>query len=127
MKTVEDIERLEKVMGQLKSAYTEISILAKKTPNDALNLFKLKLINSVIESANLVLGDKYKPLGEFDQFDSDDVPTNSDVTVVLALYMKEIERFRSDNVKQDFDSKWKYVLNNSTSDFEAARPTKVGE
>jgi hypothetical protein len=64
MKTNEDVEKLEKAIGQLQGAHNEISILAKKSPADPLNTFKLTLINKVVEAANKVLGVKYKPFDE---------------------------------------------------------------
>ena len=125
MKTTEDVEKLEKIIGQLKGAHTEISILAKKTPNDALNPFKLKLINVIINSANGVLGDDYCPFEGFTQFDSDDVPSNSDVTVVLSQYMEEAERYRSDNVIWHH-GKWVYKVDGVESDIRSGQPSKVG-
>ncbi|MGB7045863.1 MAG: hypothetical protein WBD65_13440, partial [Methylocella sp.] len=80
MKTKEDVEALERLIGQLQGLHAEISQLARKAPNDAVNAFKLKLINKVITAGNVVLGENYRPFTEFDEFDADDVPTNSDVT-----------------------------------------------
>lgn len=115
---------LEKVIGQLQGAHSEISQLAKKSPNDAVNKFKLNLINKVIETANMTLGEKYRPFADFDQFNPDDVPTTSDVTMVLSQYMEETERYRSDNVINDYG--WKYVVNGKVTDVPAGPPSKVG-
>lgn len=125
MKTKEDIESLEKLIGQLQGLHAEISQLAKKSPNDGLNKFKLKLVNSVISSGNGLLQGKYRPFDDFEQFEEDDLPTNSDVTVIIAQYMEQAERFRSDNIIYE-DYKWWYMLNSSPSDVEASKPTKVG-
>jgi hypothetical protein len=89
MKSKQEVEQLEKVIGQLQGAHAEVSQLAKKSPNDALNKFKMVLINKILVTANDVLGDKYRPFQDFSQFDFDDVPTTSDVTMVLAQYMEE--------------------------------------
>jgi hypothetical protein len=43
LETNEDVERLEKLIGQLQGIYAEIGALAKKSPNDAVNPFKLNL------------------------------------------------------------------------------------
>ncbi len=126
MKTKEDVEKLEKVIGQLQGAHSEISILAKKNPSDSVNPFKLKLINKVIETANTVLGEKYKPFDEFEQFDPDDVPSTSDVTMVLSQYMEEAERYRSDNVRYDLPH-WFYVIDGRLSSIRSGPPTKVGK
>lgn len=124
MKSRSEVERLEKVIGQLQGAHSEVSQLAKKSPNDSLNKFKLNLINKVLEAANAVLGDKYRPFPDFEQFDADDVPTTSDVAMVLSQYMEEAERYRSDNVINDCG--WKYVINGKVTDIPAGPPSKVG-
>lgn len=126
MKTVEEIEKLEKIIGQLQGAHNEISILAKKSPADPLNTFKLKLINNVIKASNEILGEKYKPFEHFDQFEVDDLPSNSDVTMILAQYMEEAERFRSDNVTWD-SPRWYYLIDGEASDIISGPPSKVGK
>lgn len=125
MKSKDDVEKLEKVIGQLQGAHEEISVLAKKAPSDLLNKFKLGLINRVLASANEVLGEKYKPFDSFEQFDFDDAPSTSDVTMVLAQYMQEAERYRSDNVMTSGGS-WFYKVNGEKSDVRSGAPTKVG-
>ena len=100
-------------------------MIAKKSPNDALNKFKLNLINKVLKMANDVLGRGYLPFSDFTQFDGDDVPTTSDVTMVLAQYMEEAERYRSDNVV--YKNGWKYVIKGTVSDIPAGPPSKVGK
>lgn len=124
MKDKSEVEKLEKIIGQLQGAHTEISILSKKSQNDSLNSFKLGMVNNILASANEVLGTKYKPVEGFDKFDFDDAPTVSDVTMILAQYMEEAERFRSDNVAHDFRGWW-YVLNGKMSEIRAGQPTKI--
>ncbi|WP_170404424.1 hypothetical protein [Ruegeria arenilitoris] len=126
MQSREDVERLEKLIGQLQGLHAEIGTLAKKSPNDAMNAFKLKLVNKVVAMGNEVLGEGYKPFEEFDQFDSDDAPSTSDVTMVIAQYMEEAERFRSDNVMVE-RGVWKYVVNGVASDIRSGPPTKIGK
>ena len=115
MKTQEDVEILEKTIGQLNTIYIEISLLSKKSPNDAVNTFKLNLINSVLQLANTILGDGYKPFVEFELFNKDDVPTTSDVVFVIAQYRKEIDRFREDNMARNHNLVWVYILNGGLS------------
>jgi hypothetical protein len=104
------VENLEKVTGQIEGLHREISLLAKKSSNDGLNLFKLKMLNAVLSSANVILGKSYKPIEGFDQFDLDAVPSNSDATVVLTAYLEELERFRADSIKSDRLGRWHYTL-----------------
>jgi len=99
--------------------------LAKKSPNDAVNTFKLGLINRVIQSANGVLGPSYLPFDDFAGFDVDDLPSTSDVAMVLAQYMEEAERYRSDNVRTQYGY-WVYVINGEPSDVRSGPPSKVG-
>jgi hypothetical protein len=125
MDTKEEIEALERLLGQLTGLHTEISQLAKKAPNDALNSFKVKLVNKVLASGNAILDGGYRPFDEFGEFDYDDLPTNSDVTMILTQYMEQSERYRSDNVVAS--GGWKYVLSGKASSVPAAAPTRVGD
>ena len=97
MKTQVDVDKLKKTIGQLIAIHREISLLSKKSPNDAINSFKLKTINEIIASANDVLGQSYRPVKGFEQFEENDVPTTSDVVFIVAQYKEEISRFRKDN------------------------------
>ncbi|HAQ36734.1 MAG: hypothetical protein CMF74_11235 [Maricaulis sp.] len=124
MQNKEDVESLEKIIGQLQGLHSEISVLAKKSPSDAVNAFKLKLINNVIAAANEVLYPNYLPFGDFTSFEADDVPSTSDVTLVLSQYMEEAERYRSDNVRFS-GGVWVYVVNGEPSGIRSGPPTKV--
>jgi len=125
MKTKEDVEKLEKLIGQLNRMYAELSVLAKKSPNDGINLFKMNLINKVLRSANEFLVGDYLPFDDFDQFSQDSLPTNSDVTLILSQYMEQVERFRSDHVLLHAH-KFRYVVNGEPGDVEARPPTRIG-
>ena len=125
MKSRGDVERLEKLIGQLQGLQSEIGLLAKKSPNDGVNAFKLRLINRVVAAANEVLGPDYLPFDDFESFDADDVPSTSDVALVLAQYMEEAERYRSDNIRYSH-GKWVYVVKGEPSDIPSGAPTKVG-
>jgi len=126
MNSRNDVERLEKIIGQLQGLHAEISLLAKKSPNDGVNAFKLRLINNVIALANGVLGPNYLPFGDFAAFDADDVPSTSDVALVLAQYIEEAERYRSDNVIY-YDYNWFYMVNGKASNIPSGPPSKIGK
>ena len=83
----EEIDIFEKTLNQLEGLHTEVSTLSKKSYTDALNDFKLKLVNQVLLSCNDILGKKYKPFDDFDSFDTEQLPSNSDVTLVLSQYL----------------------------------------
>lgn len=125
MKDRAEVENLEKLVGQLQGLHSEITVLAKKAPNDAVNTFKLGLINRVVASANKVLGPNHLPFDDFAGFDADDLPSTSDVALVLAQYMEEAERYRSDNVKL-IGRHWVYVVDGELSDIRSGAPSKVG-
>ena len=125
LKTEDDVRDLEKLIVQLQGLHVEISILAKKAPNDGLNLFKLKLVNNILAKGNSILTGRYKPLESFATFDEAALPTNSDVTMVLALYIEQAERFRSNNMVHH-EYKWKYLVNGAASAIEGRPPTMIG-
>lgn len=125
LKTEDEVRDLEKLVVQLQGLHTEISILAKKAPNDGLNLFKLKLVNSILAKGNSILVGHYKPLENFTNFDESALPTNSDVTMVLALYIEQAERFRSNNMIY-YDHKWRYMVKGAASQIKGRPPTMIG-
>ena len=95
----QDVDRFEKLAGQVQSVYDEIAVLSKKSPNDAVNRFKLKFVNSLLTQGNELLGDEYAPFKDFSEFDDDDVPQNSDVVFILSQYLQCFEKLRADNVE----------------------------
>lgn len=121
-----DVEKLEKVSGQMDGIHKEISALTRKSPNDGVNKFKLKFINSAVAEANSVLGDEYKPFQAFEQFDSDDLPSNSDVAFIVGQYIEELERKRADNLKRE-SMGWIYNLSDSEEKIRTAPPKKINE
>jgi hypothetical protein len=125
MKLVE-VEKLEKVSGQMDGLHKEISALTRKSPNDAVNKFKLKFINAALTEANLLLGSEYKPFYKFEQFDSDDLPSNSDVTFIIGQYIEELERKRADNLKFELGD-WIYKLSDSREKIITGPPKKLNE
>ncbi len=94
----EDVDTYEKLGGQLLGLHDELSLLSKKSPQDAVNTFKLKFINVLLEQANNFLGDSYRPFNDFKKFDLDDVPQNSDVVFILSQYTQCFEKLKADNV-----------------------------
>ncbi len=125
MKSKDDVELLEKTIGQLSSIHSEISLLSKKSPNDAVNSFKLKMINSVIDVSNGVFGDAYRPLEKFERFEDDDAPSTSDVVFVISLYLVEIKRFQKDHAVYDEKKfQWVYLLDGKPSGILAPKIAK---
>lgn len=93
-----DVDNYERLSGQLVGIYEEISLLSKKSPNDAINKFKLKFINKLIADSNQFLSNKYRPFDDFFSFEEDDIPLNSDVVFIVSQYLQCFEKSRADNV-----------------------------
>ncbi len=104
-----DVDKFEKLVGQLQGTYDEISLLSKKKPTDAVNKFKLKFINTLLEQANEFLGQRYKPFSYFALFNEDDVPQNSDIAFILSQYLQCFEKVRADNVVDKYGT-WYWAL-----------------
>lgn len=119
-----DISLFEKSQAQLQALFEEMSTLSKKKPDDAVNKFKLRFINQVITTSNTLLNDEYIPFSDFDRFDEDDLPTNSDVVIILSQYLNCLEKLRADNIMQQL-SQWYWRINGKVSDIRTAPPKKI--
>jgi hypothetical protein len=123
-----EIELFEKLNGQLEGLYEEMSTLSKKSPTDGVNKFKLKFINQVLFEINAFLEEGYKPFAEFTKFEEDDIPTNSDIVLILSQYLNCMEKLRADNIdKDEYGSGWHWIVNNKSSDITTAPPKKIKE
>lgn len=119
----QEVETFLKLEPQLKSSYNEISLLSKKKPNDTINKFKLKFINSILLRANSILKDEYKPFPtDFDLFNEEEIPNNGDVVFILSHYLTSLEKLRCDNIKYK-DHRWYWVIDNEISEQETNFPS----
>lgn len=106
MEKKDDIPEFEKLEQQLHSFLADVSELSKKRPNDPLSKFKLKFINSTRSNLNSIPKEA-RPFSEFKKFDADDLPSNSDVVLLLSQYAAAVHRFRLENTMEDGDeSTW---------------------
>lgn len=115
-----DVSRYEKVQAQLQGLFDEIGALSKKKPDDAINQFKLGIINPILSDANKLLKGEYKPFSTFEQFDDDSLPTNSDVLLILSQYLNCLEKLRADNIKEEY-GEWVW----SKTQIRTAPPKKI--
>lgn len=76
----------EHVLSLIRTLKFEFKELSSKKPNDQVNTFKLKYVNQAIESANEYLKNR-KPYSDFEKFNEEELPTNSDVLMMLSLYL----------------------------------------
>jgi len=104
--TKEDVILFQKIELQIDGLYKEIGLLSKKNPNDVVNTFKLKFINQSLKDANYLLG-SIKPYADFDVFDIDEIPTTSDVVLMLEQYITALKSLKTKNTKyKDVESDW---------------------
>ncbi len=123
--TRQQVNEFEKANAQLGGLFEEISALSRKNPDSAVNKFKLKLINHCLTSSNNILGDHYRPFADFDHFEEDDLPTNSDVVLVLSQYLSCLEKLRADNIQQKYGGNWHWKVQDGGEDVKAAPPKKL--
>jgi hypothetical protein len=121
----EEVDLFEKVVGQLDGLHAEMSVMAKKDANDAVNAFKIKFINAIIIQLNVLLGDNYRPFVDFDQFSSEDLPSNSDVTFMLAQYLQASEKLRADNIYRHGSGEWYWKIPGEAETVKTRPPMKL--
>jgi len=119
-----EIDEFEKLNAQLEGLHQEMSVLAKKSPNDAVNAFKIKLVNTTIDRCNKLLGEKYKPFAEFQTFETDELPSNSDVTFIVSQYIECAEKFRADNIFMEH-GRWYWQLDGGKDEIRTSAPKKL--
>jgi hypothetical protein len=93
-----DVDFFEKVKAQLQQLQNEVSALSKSKPDNPINKFKLGFINEKLGEANIILTGEFKPFREFTLFNIDELPSNSDVVMVLSQYLDCLEAWRSAHV-----------------------------
>ena len=105
-----DVDFFEKVRAQLQQLHNEISALSKAKPDNPINKFKLTFINEKLGEANIILTGAFKPFKDFTLFNIDELPTNSDVVMVLSQYLDCLEAWRCAHI-QLISYSWYLSLN----------------
>ena len=77
------------VLSLIRTLKFEFKELSSKKPNDQVNAFKLKYVNQAIEAANEILKSD-KPYTDFVKFNEEELPTNSDVLMMLSIYLDAV-------------------------------------
>ena len=95
----EKVRVFEVAKDKLKKFYEEFVKLSNKKPDGAVNKFKLMHLNSVVKEINQLITKEYVPFSDFSEFEEDQVPTNSDVVMILSQYLSQMARFRNDHSK----------------------------
>jgi hypothetical protein len=72
----------------------------------------------------LFLDEAQKPVDYFSKFEETDLPSNSDVLIVLSQYLNCLEKIRSDNVVQsDYDDNvWYWRVGGKQSTIRTSPP-----
>jgi hypothetical protein len=91
--------------GQLATFHSDFDVLSKKHPDGAVGQFKLGILNEKLRKATAILGEEYRPFPEFEEFKAEDIPTSSDVVMVLSQYLTSMALFTGHNTysKRDLD------------------------
>lgn len=119
----EDVEQFEKLEQQLHSFLDEVSDLSHKKPNDPMNKFKLKFINGTIAKLNILLKE-YRPFDDFEQFDVDTLPSNSDVVLMLSQYAGAALRFRTESSAYSKDeAEWRWKVGRKLTNIKTKAPS----
>lgn len=122
--TEKDIQRFEKLKIQIEEMYKEISLLSKKSPDSAINKFKLKFINELLITANELLVGNYKPFNDFEFFDEDELPSNSDIVMIISQYIECLEKLKLGNVTMIL-GKWYWLIDGKNSNIITTRPPET--
>jgi hypothetical protein len=126
--TVAEIDLFGTLEGQLSGMHAEFQVLAKKNPHDKLNTFKLRLVNTLLERTN-ALFDAAKtplPLSGFTVFEEAEMPSVSDVLMMVAQYLQVLEKLRADNIKSNYGA-WSWVVDGEVSNIRTRPPRKISE
>lgn len=118
---LKDVEEYKKIKEQIQQLHEEISELSKKKPNDEINSFKLRFINQLLVRANALITKEFMPFDDFTIFSVEELPSNSDVAMMLGQYLTCLERFRIAHIKYE-NYEWRWIINGQASDMEAADP-----
>ncbi len=116
-----EIDLFEKLQLRLEGVYNEIKALSNKRSDDAINLFKLQLINQMLLDSNKFLQEKNLPFKGFLKFNEAELPTNSDVVFILSGYLSAFEKIRIENIEESY-GKWYWKVGGELSDIRTSPP-----
>lgn len=104
--TEKEVKQYELLLPLLISTYSEIQELSKRKPESVLNAYKVKSINRLLSPLKELL--QHEPVFDFlDILDSDDLPTNSDVALILSQYQTAMDLFQKKYyIRNDRSGKW---------------------
>ncbi len=66
-----------------------------------MNRFKLRFINDTLKKATALLRVDCRPFADFEVFVDDDLPSTSDVVMMLSQYLNSMDRFKTGNTSKE--------------------------
>ena len=119
-----DVDIFEKIKAQIAQLHSEVSLLSKGKPDNLINKFKLKFINEKLAEGNVILTGEFKPFKDFNVFEDAELPSNSDVVLVLSQYLDGLEAWRCANIRYSHvDGNWYWKLEDKT-EIETQAPSR---
>ena len=104
-----DVQQYTLLNPLLQGLYNEFQELSKKKPESPLNTNKIKMVNRILEPIKEIL--KNEPsLDYLDILDIDDVPTNSDVILILSHYLKAMKMFYGKYYENSPKGRYKWAV-----------------
>lgn len=97
MKSIQEIEIFIKAIYQLNALIGDFSELSKKKPDEQANKFKLHIVNTILEKLNAIIDEEDKPFSDFTILSEEDLPSNSDILIILNQYRRCSKNFASKN------------------------------
>ena len=105
--TEKNIEEYKLLKGMLEAQGEELGILSKKKSDEQLNKMKIKIVNRVLEPLNeLLKNESSHPF--LDILNEEDMPTNSDVVLIISQYEKALLDFKNKYFLVDKDYRDRY-------------------
>lgn len=105
--TEKNIEDYSLLKDMLYAQRQEFDILSKKKSDGQLNKMKIKMVNRVLEPLNELL--KNESSHKFlDVLNEDEMPTNSDVVLIISQYEKALQNFKNKYflIDKRYRNKW---------------------
>lgn len=94
--TEADVAKFTMIYPMVKLVQNEMSTLSANLQDGVLNNLKFKLINNLINSARELL--IKEPILEYlEQLDNEILPQNSDVVIILCLYIEALDQYTTKN------------------------------
>lgn len=100
------VRDFESIALDVESMHEEFGKLSQKNTDGPVNRFKLGLVNELIVRTNRFLNRSV--ISGFDAFDLEELPSNSDVLIVLAQHRSALEAFRCSHIHYD-DPDWCWI------------------